>query len=200
MQKLHLIGVFIATLMLSSCAAVGVVTTSDPTKKLDDAGDLYQRHGRPLPAERLIQEAITIFQAKDDVHGLGNAYREYADLLKSAAVAKWEKFYRRDGFLDKAVTYDNRLEKATEFYKISLQYYLRAEARLREENKFDSLTNVYYNMAYVHAALGNQQEECDALDRTLDAYGENIRRNPSAKTYGSVVEMVNSVKRKKACP
>ena len=199
MRKLRLFGTFIATLLLANCAAVGVATTSDPSRKLDDAGDLFQRQGRPLPAERLIQEAITIFQEQDDSHGLGNAYREYAELLESATVVKWEKVYRRDGFLDKSVTYSNRLEKAEEFYKISLQYYQRAEVKLREMNKFDSLTNVYFNMAFVYGALDNQKGECDYLDRTIEAYKENMRLNPSAKPRGSVVDTVNTLKRKIEC-
>lgn len=199
MTKLRLVGVFIATLMLCSCAAVGVVASSDPWKKLDDAEDLYLSQGRPLPAERLIQEAIAIFQEQGDTRGLGSSYREYADLLKSAAVVKWEKVYRRDGFLEKSVTYDTRQDKATEFYKISLQYYLSAELQLRQANKLDLLTNVYFNIAYVHAALGHRKEECEALDRTVETYGENKRLNPSAKTQGSVIETVNSLKRQKKC-
>ena len=200
MKKLRLAGAFIATLLLCNCAAFGVAATSNPWKKLDDAHDLFVRQNRPIPAERLIQEAMSVFKEKDDVHGLGNTYREYALLLESAAVVKWEKIYRRDGFLDKSVTYDNRLEKTKEFYEISLNYFLRAEVQLQEAKKFDSLTNVYYLMSDVHVALGDRKAACIDLDHTVEAYRENMRLNPSAKPYGSVIESVNSQKRANACP
>ena len=93
-----------------------VLSTSDPLAKLHDAEDLFMRQDRPLPAERLIREAIAIYQEKDDPHGLGNAYREYGDLLMSPAIVKWETVYRRDGFQDKSVTFDNRVAKALENY------------------------------------------------------------------------------------
>ena len=63
---------------LSGCAGVGVVSTSDPRTKLSDARYLYSHEGRPLIAERLIQEAIGIFQQTGDDVGLGEAYFDYA--------------------------------------------------------------------------------------------------------------------------
>jgi hypothetical protein len=65
--------------MVSACTAVGVVSSFDPLTKLNDAQVLYMSENRPLPAERLIQEALAVYQREDDAHGLGIAYREYGD-------------------------------------------------------------------------------------------------------------------------
>jgi tetratricopeptide (TPR) repeat protein len=190
-------------LILVGCAGVGIVATSDPLTKLNDAEDLFMRQDRPLPAERLIQEAIVIYQERDDPHGLGNAHREYADLLRSPSITgKWEKFYRENGFQDKSVTFENRMAKSSEYYSKALGYYARAETKLREANRFDSLTNVYFNMAWSYYRLEDRVNACAFYDRTLEAYTENIKRNPSAKPYsstGSVPELVESMKKRAAC-
>ena len=189
-------------LLLAGCAGVGIVATSDPLTKLNDAEYLFMRQDRPLPAERLIREAIAIYQEGDDSHGLGNAYREYGDLLLSPAVIKWEKLYRRDGFLDKSVTYDNRDVKASENYSKALEYYKRAEQQLRDASKYDARTNVYFNMAWSYYSLNDRVKACNYYDRALEAYTENIRRNPSAKPYspsGTVPELVESMKKRAGC-
>jgi polar amino acid transport system substrate-binding protein len=60
-----------------------VVATSDPAVKLRDAQILYAEQQRPLIAERLIREAIQIYEERGDTLGLGHAYRSYgkADVI-----------------------------------------------------------------------------------------------------------------------
>src|SRR5205823_4625559 len=110
----------------------------------------FMRQQRPLPAERLIREAMALYQERSDEHGLGNANREYGDLLRSPAVIKWEKVYRRDGFQDKSVTFDNRLEKASEFYRKAITHYEQAAIQKQQAGEYGALTNVYFNMAWSH--------------------------------------------------
>jgi len=174
-----------AAFLLSGCAGVGVVSTSDPRMKLDDADVLLLRKNRPVPAEKLIQEALVIYKERDDPHGLGNAHREYGDLLKSSAVVSWERSYRQSGFLDKSVTFDNRLAKASEHYAMALEYYRRAEQEELAAGKYDALTNLYYNMAWSNLALGARAEACTDFDRSSQAYSENMRRNPTAHPHGA---------------
>jgi len=118
-------------LFLVGCAAMGVFATSNPDVKLSDAEYLYMNKGRPLPAERLIFEAIEIYQKQNDSQGLGHAYRAYGDLLRSPIVAtKYDKIYREYGFRDKTVTFENRVAKSKEYYTKSLEYYQAAETPL----------------------------------------------------------------------
>jgi tetratricopeptide (TPR) repeat protein len=190
-----------AAALLSACAGVGIVATSDPLVKLNDAEVLFSSKDRPMPAERLIQEAMAIYQERDDPHGLGNAHRAYGDLLKSPAVVSWEKIYRRDGFVDRSITFDSRLAKASEHYAKALEYYRRAEMQELATSKYDALTNVYYNMAWSHLALGAQDEACADFDRTLQAYSENMRRNTNAHPYGggTIPDAVARAKRQAGC-
>jgi tetratricopeptide (TPR) repeat protein len=189
--------------LLVGCAGVGVVSTSDPLAKLNDAEDLFVRQDRPLIAERLIREAMAIYQEQGDSHGLGNAHREYADLLLSPSVSgKWEKYYRENGFQDRAVTYENRTAKASEYYAKALEHYARAADQLRTANRYDALTNVYFNMAHSYYRLDDRAKACRFYDEALGAYNENIRRNPSAKpfsTSGTVADLVAAKKKQAGC-
>lgn len=191
-------------LLSAGCAGVGVVATSDPLTKLNDAEELFVGQDRPLIAERLIREAMAIYEKQGDSHGLGNAYREYADLLLSPSVSgKWQKFYRRNGFQDRTVTYENRTAKASEYYSKALEYYARAADQLRNANRYDSLTNVYFNMAYSYYRLDDRVKACGFYEETLGAYSENILRNPSAKPFspsGTVVDSVAAMKKQAGCP
>jgi tetratricopeptide (TPR) repeat protein len=196
--------VCVACTLLSACAGVGIVSSDNPLTKINDAEILFVQKDRPLPAERLIQEAIVIYQRKDDAHGLGNAYREYADLLRSPAVARHETIYRRDGFLDRSITFDTRLDKANEFYHRALEYYDTAATQLRASSRFDALTNLYFNIAWVNVALGQHDQACAAYDQTLKAYNENMQANPSAKPnfpgqFASLPEALADARRRAGC-
>jgi tetratricopeptide (TPR) repeat protein len=203
MLNLRFLVVLSGLLFLVGCAGVGVIASSDPLTKLNDAEDLFMRQNRPLIAERLIREAIAIYQENDDPHGLGNAHREYADLLLSPSVTgNWQKFYRENGFQDKSVTFENRKNKASEYYVKALEYYARAESRLREANRFDSLTNVYFNMGWSAYRLDDRTKSCAFYDKALEAYLENIKHNPEAKPYsptGSVPQLIQNRKKGVGC-
>jgi tetratricopeptide (TPR) repeat protein len=192
-----------AALLSTGCSGIGVVATTDPLTKLNDAEDLLFRQDRPLIAERLIREAMTIYQEQGNFHGLGNAHRGYADLIMSPTVSgKWEKFYRDKGFQDKTVTYDNRAVKAAEYYAKAIEYYGRATDEVRKDNRYDLLTNVYFNMAYSYNRLDDRINACRFYDETLEAYNENIRRNPGVKPYsstGTVPDLVAAKKKQVGC-
>jgi tetratricopeptide (TPR) repeat protein len=178
---MKLISVAMVICLLVACAGVGIVATDDPLTKLTDAAVLFGLKNRPVPAERLILEAMIIYGNRNDAHGLGNAYREYADFLGSPAVARWEHQYSRHGFIDKSVSFDNRAAKASEYYAKALEYYDQAAPQLQSGGRYDALTNVYYNEARVHLALGQKEQACADFGRTLDTYNKNIEQNPSAK-------------------
>jgi tetratricopeptide (TPR) repeat protein len=180
------------------------VATDDPLRKLNDAESLFMQQGRPIPAERLIREAMAIYEQRADPHGLGHANREYGDFLRSPAVLKWEKVYRRDGFQDKSITFDNRLEKASEFYRKAIAHYQRAEQQHQQAGKYDDLTNIYFNAAWSHLQVGERETACGYYDKTIPAYEENIRRNPGVKPYTppggrSLAEFIAEAKRQAGC-
>jgi tetratricopeptide (TPR) repeat protein len=161
--------------VLAGCAGVGVVATSDPAAKLHDAGYLYDRADRPLIAERLIREAIEIYEKNNDQLGLAEAYLEYGFFFRSRSIeGKWNTFYRENGFLDKSASFDTRYAK-------SIEYFERARAIFSEYKRFDVLTNVNHNMGFTYELMGNSKAACAAFERALESNRENLRQNPTAK-------------------
>ncbi len=113
--KFSYVSIYVVYILLSGCAAVGVPSTSDPMEKLQNAHDLFDRQGRSLPAERLIREAIEICHETNNSECLGAAYYEYSLFFKSPSTQK--EFYRKNGFMDKTVTYENRSVKSEEYFQ-----------------------------------------------------------------------------------
>jgi len=196
--------VLVTVLAFSGCAGFGVVESSDPGIKLSDAQILYSEQQRPLIAERLIRQAIGIYQERGDSLGLGHAHRTYAQLLLSPSIVKWEKYYRKNGFQDKSVTFENRFAKSKEYFAKALEYYKKAETQFREAGQFDALTNVYYNMGYSYLMVNDRVNSCRAFDQSVEANAENVRRNPNAKVripsgYVSFTEVAASAKTRAGC-
>jgi hypothetical protein len=182
--------------LLIGCAGVGIVATSDPAVKLDDAFYLYEKHNRPLPAEMLIREALAIYEERGDQAGIGKAYLEYGKFFASDAVARWEYVYRRDGFRDKSVTFDQRFAK-------SVEYLERARPLLWDAQQFDAVTNLDYNLGWSYVRTKQRDKTCEAFTRSLDAYEENIARHPTAKPqagqFASYPDAVASAKQQLGC-
>ncbi len=169
------VGLVGAIYCFAGCAGVGISATSDPAVKLNDAGDLFERQDRPLPAERLIREAIEIYQERNDQLGLAEAYRTYGFFFRSPSIeGKWSKHYRENGFLDKSTTFETRYAK-------SIEYFEKARAIFVEVKRFDALTNVDLNMGFTYVAMGDRDAACKAFDRSLESYRENLRVTAGAK-------------------
>jgi len=118
------------------------------------AAELYDRSNRPLPAERLIREAMAIYEGRGDKAGLADAYSEYGFFFRSPSIARWQHVYR-SGFLDKDATYDSRYER-------SIYYFRRAAELYRDVGRPDHLTNVEFNMGMTYALMHKNQEACSA--------------------------------------
>ena len=174
MRALNPFLIFVFIFGLTACAGVGVFEQSDPRIKLSDASYLFDHENRPLIAERLIREAITIFEEKNDQLGLGEAYLNYGFFFRSPSIEKWQTVYKRDGFLDKTASYDLRYEK-------SIEYFEKARAIFTENKRFDSLTNVNHNLGFTYELVGNRQAACLAYERAIESNHENLKQNPGAK-------------------
>lgn len=197
-------------LFLAGCAGVGIVATSDPQAKLSDAFQLYRTQNRPIPAQRLIFEAIEIYEDRNDAKGLADAYLLYGDFLLSDSVTEWNsRLGNKLGFLDKSVTSENRVIKAREYATKALEYFQVAVEQTQKTEKFDLLSNLYYQMALasnmqMHDLPGDRKKSCEFYDKSLAAFRENIRRNPAAKpyappSYGSFANLIAAEKKRVKC-
>lgn len=201
-----------AQLFLAGCAGVGIVATSDPHEKLSDAVNLYSHQNRPIPAQRLIFEAIDIFQSRNDLKGLANAYLLYGDFLLSNSITDWNARSGNKnevGYLDPSITTENRVAKSREYAAKALENFQMVVVQTQKTDKFDELSNLYFQMALashmqLHGMPGDVKITCEFYDKSLAAHDENIRRNPTAKpyappSYGSFANLIAAEKKRVKC-
>lgn len=182
--------------VLCGCSAMFIPSTRDPYKKLTQAHNLVEMN-RPLPAERLAIEALKEFQTNNDQWGMGQAYGELGVLYQSPAVKVWENYYRKDGFLEESVAFENRFTK-------SLEYFKRAEEIFQRLKAFDALTRMRLYMAELHQQLGHTEEACSSYQQALLSHNKFISEHPEAKEilpsdFSSFEELVSSKTKTLGC-
>ncbi len=158
--------------VLAGCAGVGVVATTDPYRKLADANHLFDQQDRPLLAEVLIREAITICEDSRDQPCLAEAYRTYGFFFRSASIdGKWNVHYRKNGFLEKSATFDTRYAKSIEYFEKARQIFAQIE-------RIDILSNINLNMGFTYELMGRRDAACRAFEESVDNNREALRRKP----------------------
>ena len=106
----------ILLISLTGCSAVGVVETNDPHEKIEQAIYLLISENRPIPADKLLAQAINIFEQQHDQMGLVRAYRARGHFLLSDSVKNNSKFFINHGFFIDGDVYNKREEKAIEYF------------------------------------------------------------------------------------
>jgi len=160
MMRLHALILALTIAVLTGCAAVGVPATNDPDAKLAQAGTLFGDLNRPLPAERLIQEAIDIYKARNDRAKLAFAYGEYGHFLSSPSVDRWAHIYSEHGFIDQTVTLSNRYDRAAD-------YFIQSRKMYEELQRPDMVSSMYLNEAKAHNLGENLDQVCLATKQSL---------------------------------
>lgn len=183
--------------ILFGCAAAMVPVSSDPKTKLGWATALLEEQDRPLPAERLIREAIEIYQTQNDELGLAEGYRKYGVFFRSASVKRYEDVYRKEGFLDKTTTFDQRLDK-------SIEYFDKSRELFEKLHVYDKVSNVDLNLAWVYEEKGDRKLACQALDSSLAKNAQFMAANPEAKImfagkYKTFDEVIADEKKQTKC-
>ena len=101
-------------IILSGCSSAGVIYSSDPNVKMDQAIEL-KKLGRPIPAGKLMKEALVLFDNESNYEGARFATFQLAML------------YESEGKFDKAcASYDesNRYHEASIAIAPTKNYYV----------------------------------------------------------------------------
>ena len=147
---------------LCLCLAVSpVLAKKNPAKMVRKAIDLYRHQGRPLLADGMILGALELYKERNNQRGIANAYSNYGEFLRSESVEEHIGYYTKNGFWDKSVTYETRLYKANEYFKLAIDQYKIAEIESQENNQYDILTNIYFNLAWLNYRVDDLQKACD---------------------------------------
>jgi tetratricopeptide (TPR) repeat protein len=164
--------------LLLGCAAAMVPSTNDPARKLGWSKVLLEEQDRPVPAERLIFEAIEIYKAQNDENGLAESYRRYGIFLKSPSVTKWGQNFRDNGFLDKTITFDTRLDK-------SIEYFDKAKSQFEKTKSYDMVSNVDLHLGLVYKQKGQSELACKFFDQSIASNTQFKSINPTLEIRGA---------------
>ncbi len=190
-----LIIVMLTTLV--GCAAALVPYTSDPKQMIANAYWLFDDEERPLPAERMILEAIDIYNKNEDQAGLAQAYTAYGIFLRSLAVYKYSGHYSKHGFINPDISFAERYNK-------SIDYFDKSRAIYESKHQYDLLTNVYLHMGFTYWADNNTADACTMFAKSLEANTRFIAENPTAVLnlggFPSYSEYLDSRIKSASCP
>ena len=174
MSKIRLRDIgLLCVIFVAGCEAMFVPETNDPAQKLKWAQVLNEQQGRPLPAERLIEEAISTYNSDKDTTGLAEAYRSYGFFFRSATVSSWEGYYREHRFRDADATFDTRFQK-------SIEYFQKAEDIYKSDQRADKLSNVHFNMGITYRLMGDKLSACAAFNESLEDNKVYVKAYPDA--------------------
>lgn len=105
--------IFLKLTFLVGCTAAGVPATNDPKEKIAYAQQLKEL-GRPIPAQKLLLESLSIYESNKDFGGLGSAYLALGNLYKSNTYQSnaeiFKKWNEYKSYKDSASYFDNSAE------------------------------------------------------------------------------------------
>jgi len=162
MKSAYVVIMVLCVALMAGCAAR---STHDPALKLTWAAEEFGRNEDPIAAEELLQESLYIYRKQMNQLGLAETYRHYGLFLRSHAVTKFREHYQQFGFLDESIRYNNRYEKALEYFNKSGQIFA-------EKNLAGPLADVYLSMAKTYALMDMVPESCASLDKGRKSYAK----------------------------
>jgi hypothetical protein len=144
---------------LTGCSAVGIVETNDPHEKIEQAIYLLNSENRPIPADKLLAQAINIFEQNNDQMGLVRAYRARGHFLLSDSVKNSSEFFINHGFFIDGKVYNKREEKA-------IEYFLKVREILERDSRplYSAKTQINMTLTEMYAKYSdNTQNVCKYL-------------------------------------
>lgn len=142
----------LAICILVGCATTGVKHSEEAYKKVVKAY-VMMNQGRPIPAERLAQEAFETFEEQGDVFGQGEALVALGLLYKSPLLPDYAQSVAR-------------LQQAVALFASIDDYASLAKSKFALGNAF--------------AVAGQKSAQCALYGESLQDYAEAKQRNPDA--------------------
>lgn len=185
--RLYFVMILFCLSLFYGCSAMFVPMTRDPEQKVSQASHLIQV-GRPLPAERLIREAIDIYKKNEDEKGLSQAYLAYGHFFSSKAVTECSRHYIRNGFDEDTASYEDR-------FNVSSLFLAKAELIAIKYNDVKVLAGIHQVKARNFKATGKINQACEEYALSLENYRKFLSENHadiswSHKKYRSYDEYI----------
>lgn len=140
------------------CAGIGVMETSDPARKIEDAQALMKLDRATL-AKRLVHEALEIYTRDGNDVGAAFAHFNLGDI-------------NRDGKIKGFPNY----EEAKQHYQKAADIYEKLKSP-----KWQALA--IYSVANVQNIEGETKASCDTLKRSKQIYSKSPKANEATETF-----------------
>lgn len=155
-----------ALLVLSACSAAGVMESGDPAVKLEQAQGLLKSQ-RAIPAERLVKEAIGIYEKQGDKVGLAKAYMVYGLMITS----------------DTYKGYGNSVDIHEQNGKVAISYMEKALSLSGQANDPEGQRFASIQLARLYKTEGYKDKSCRAYDMSSKYHAEARAKYPSRVTF-----------------
>lgn len=146
MVHFNLLIIFLSSLLLLGCSSAGVIHSNDPSVKISQAYQLKSQ-SRPIPAQKLLQEALVIYQAENNKQGEARAYLGLGDLYKSQSYQSQADIFKK--------------WNEYQSYADAASYYLKAGNIYEEKLDYWSLSRTYSAAGDAHILDGRVKESCE---------------------------------------
>ncbi|WP_172205425.1 hypothetical protein [Niveibacterium sp. COAC-50] len=161
----RLIPLLVASTVVTSCAAALVPESSDPKVKLAQAVELAKQQ-RPIPAERLIREAMELSKERNDTKGLAEAKIYYGILLYSQPYRAYERYWSKNG------TYDPT-------YGTAISYIENARTLYRDIDDPEGQRYAAFQLVYPYLMSGDTKAACAMIEESARQDEEAHKRFPN---------------------
>lgn len=184
---------------LVGCATLFRSTPEDPSGKLREAAELFSSKDEPMEAEKLLHDVVEVYEKNQDDLGLAEAYRQFGLFYRSNAVNKFEKYYLKEGFLDKTVKFSTRYEKA-------IEYFNKAKDIFAANREYAVLSNLQLSIAKTYDLMNQHENACTAFDQGLEnhlAFKKSAAPDVlelRAEEIANYEQYIGTMKKQAGCP
>ena len=195
-------------LSLLGCSALFVPATSDPKEKLDQADQLLSVY-RPIPARRLIDEAIEIYKQQGDTEMLCYAYLVSTDYYRYKGSDAYHNYKPEPTFFVEPVppssVFGVRTENVRTAHKLAEDTCNKVIADAIPASDHFKAVMAYGVLFQLYFRNYQKREACDALDGQLKQYnlGDTAKLDQQVpfnrSKFKSIAEVIEYDKKNLKC-
>ena len=187
---LLLLTLSVVTLNSIGCSYALVPATNDPSKKIDQAYQMWEL-GRWIPAEGLGRQALDISIKKGDLVGQANAHRYLGNFYKGRLYRKHRDWFAEGG------KYDPTTELSRSHFQRAVDIWERMD------DAWGVATDIF-NIGTTYSIDGNKEKACEYYAKAINIYQspKSVFKgvyHPWNKSFKDFPSMVKAFSGKEGC-
>jgi len=152
-------------LLILGCSTAGVMETNDPKVKMAQANELLKLN-RPLAAEKMLHQALSIFQSQSNKEGEVEVNRRLGLFYSSPQYHGYADYYKKHN------EYDPTNKKA-------LEYFEKSKAQAEQIKNYYTASNASFLIAMVHRQWNDKETTCQHLTNAIELNKKGVIKEPN---------------------